>query len=161
MKNVTQGLDLLSQRIAAPIQRFKAEAAFAEKLAEAYGRPDWKALVKEAAAYVEGSAEGELSQRVKMAEEMLSPVGEAAKRHTIHLLGHAHIDMNWTWSTLETVTDCRDTFLTALRLMEEYPGWVFAQSQVSVYKYIKEYWPELVEPIKKRIAEGRWEVTAA
>ncbi|MBR4749085.1 MAG: alpha-mannosidase [Abditibacteriota bacterium] len=161
MKNITQGLDLLSKRVTAPIERFRAEAAFAEKFARVSGREDWLPLIRQAVSHAEKADAGNAARRIEQAEDMLSPIGAAAKQHTIHLLGHAHIDMNWTWSTLETVTDCHDTFATALRLMEEYPDWVFAQSQVSVYKYIAEYYPELTEPIKERIREGRWEVTAA
>ena len=161
MKSITQGLDILSRKVTAPIERLKAELAFAEKFAKACKREDWTALVKEAAAFAEEAGAGDPEAAAAEAEKMLAPIGEAAKKHTIHLLGHAHIDMNWTWGTLETVADCHDTFATVLRLMEEYPDWVFAQSQVSVYKYIREYYPELVEPIRQRIREGRWEVTAA
>ena len=45
--------------------------------------------------------------------------------------------------------------------MDQYPEFCFSQSQASVYKIVEEYDPELMERIKARIAEGRWEVTAS
>ena len=45
--------------------------------------------------------------------------------------------------------------------MEEYPDFKFSQSQASVYKIVEEYDPAMLEIIKERIREGRWEVTAS
>ncbi|MEW6755164.1 MAG: glycoside hydrolase family 38 C-terminal domain-containing protein, partial [Candidatus Latescibacterota bacterium] len=72
-----------------------------------------------------------------------------------------HIDMNWMWSWPETVAVTVDTFATVLRLMEEYPGFRFSQSQASVYAIVEEHRPDLLEQIARRVREGRWEVTAS
>jgi alpha-mannosidase len=69
--------------------------------------------------------------------------------------------MNWMWSWQETVAATLATFRTMLTLMEEYPGFTFSQSQASVYHLVEKYDPEMMEEIKKRIKEGRWEVTAS
>lgn len=45
--------------------------------------------------------------------------------------------------------------------MEEYKGFCFSQSQASTYRIIEKYRPDLLESIRKRVAEGRWEVTAS
>ncbi len=95
------------------------------------------------------------------AEEMLAPLAPAAKEYKIILAGHAHIDMNWMWSWHETVAVTLATFRTMLDIMDEYPEFCFSQSQASVYRIVEEYEPELMERIKARIAEGRWEVTAS
>ena len=95
------------------------------------------------------------------AEELLAPLEEKAKEYELILAGHAHIDMNWMWGWHETVSITLSTFRTVLALMEEYPSFCFSQSQASVYRIVEEYAPELMEPIKRRIAEGRWEVTAS
>ena len=64
-------------------------------------------------------------------EESLKSLEKEAKKYTVHAVGHAHIDMNWTWGYHETVATTLETFRTVLRLMDEYPEFVFAQSQVS------------------------------
>ena len=46
-------------------------------------------------------------------------------------------------------------------IIEQYPEYKFMSSQVPLYKAIKEECPEKYEEIKKRIAEGRWEVEGA
>ncbi len=105
--------------------------------------------------------EGVLTNRVCLrAEEMLAPMEQAAKEYEVILVGHAHIDMNWMWSYNETVAATLATFRTVLDIMAQYPDFRFSQSQASVYKIVEEYDPEMMEKIKARIAEGRWEVTA-
>lgn len=148
------------------LERFKAEVAFARNFATAYPeyQSDWDKLIMAATDLVKDkfNAEGAsvIDKAVELAEAMLEPIGKAAKEHTIHCVGHAHIDMNWTWSEFETVAVCHDTFVTILKLMDEYPDFKFAQSQVSIYSYMDRYYPELAKPIKERIKEGRWEVTS-
>lgn len=98
---------------------------------------------------------------VLIIEEELYSLKEEAEKYTVLLVGHAHIDMNWMWGFQETASVTVDTFETVLKLMEEYPQFKFSQSQASVYAILDEYYPELLEKIKKRIKEGRWEVTAS
>ena len=74
-------------------------------------------------------------------EAVLAPLGPAAKQYTIHVVGHAHIDMNWLWGWPETVATVNDTFTTVERLMEEFPTFHFSQSQTSVYQIMKDYLP--------------------
>ncbi len=95
------------------------------------------------------------------AEKMLMPMKEEAKSYKVHLVSHAHIDMNWMWGFQETVSVTVDTFRTVLDLMKEYPALTFGQSQASTYEIIERYAPEMLDEIKQRIREGRWEVTAS
>ncbi len=97
----------------------------------------------------------------KEAEDCLLPLKEEAKAYKLILAGHAHIDMNWKWSWDETVSTTVNTFKTMLKLMEEYPDFHFSQSQASTYKIIEDYAPWMMDEIKKRIKEGRWEVNAS
>ena len=94
-------------------------------------------------------------------EDRLLPMQEDARKYTVLLVGHAHIDMNWMWGFQETAAVTVDTFETILKLMEEYPQFKFSQSQASVYAILEEYYPELLEKVKALIKEGRWEVTAS
>ena len=97
----------------------------------------------------------------RQAEMCLLPLEKEARTYTLLLVGHAHLDMNWQWGWDETVATVIPTLQTVLRLMEEYPEFCFSQSQASDYKIIEDYAPEMMESIKERIQEGRWEVTAS
>ena len=94
-------------------------------------------------------------------EEMLLPLSADAKSYRVHCAAHAHIDMNWRWGFHETASLTVDTFRTMLDLMEEYPDFCFGQSQASTYQIIEEFAPEMIAEIKKRVHEGRWDVTAS
>lgn len=106
--------------------------------------------------------EGAITKPVALeAEMLLKELSAKAKEYKILCAAHAHIDMNWMWSMAETVAVTLDTFRTMLRMMEEYPEFTFSQSQASVYKIVEEHHPEMLEEIRKRVKEGRWEVTAS
>lgn len=100
-------------------------------------------------------------ETAKSAEQLLLPLSEQAKRITMICAAHAHIDMNWLWGFQETVSVTLDTVRTMLRLMKEYPQFVFSQSQASIYRILEKYAPEMLEQVKQRVKEGRWEVTAS
>jgi len=146
-------------------ERLETELEFAQNLCELH--PDkataWRKLLAQAADVVAAGA-GSLAdfrRAVDQAEELLAPLGKAAKGYTMYLVGHAHIDMNWMWSWPETVAVTNDTFTTVLKLMDEFPTFRFSQSQASVYRVMEEHNPELLAQIANRVREGRWEVTAS
>ena len=94
-------------------------------------------------------------------EARLSPLAGEAKSFELICAAHAHIDMNWMWRFDETVAVTLDTFRTILTLMSEYPGFTFSQSQASAYRIVEEHDPEMLKEIRRRVREGRWEVTAS
>jgi len=149
------------------LERFSAEIEFAEGLARLHPRKakTWRRLIDQATdavAKAAGSGRADrLRRAVRDAETLLAPVGKAAKAYTVHCVGHGHIDMNWMWSWPETVAVTNDTFTTVLRLMDEFDDFCYTQSQASVYAICADYSPDLLERIKVRVAEGRWEVAAA
>lgn len=73
--------------------------------------------------------------------------------------GHAHIDVAWLWTVGQTRRKSGRTFHTALRLMEQFKDYHFTQSQPQLYDYVKKDYPQLFEDIKKRVKQGRWEIT--
>lgn len=83
------------------------------------------------------------------------------KKMKIHLIGHAHIDMNWQWTWEDTLDTCKRTFETVDKLMDEYPDFKFSQSQAAIYYAMEKNFPELFEKIKKRVKEGKWDITAS
>ena len=101
------------------------------------------------------------SAAAKKCEKELAFMSEKAKRFEVFLAAHAHIDMNWMWGWDETVSITLSTFRTMLDLMKEYPKFTFSQSQASVYEIVEKYDKEMLAEIRRRVREGRWEVTAS
>ncbi len=145
-------------------ERISAELNFATALSAVNGGA-YDVLVASVAKRLLAGAEeqGGVVTRslVEAAEAALMPLSAEAKSYRVHCIAHAHIDMNWMWGFQETASVTVDTFRTVLDLMREYPTLTFGQSQASTYRIIEEYAPEMLEEIKARIAEGRWEVTAS
>ena len=72
-------------------------------------------------------------------------------------IGHTHIDVAWWWTVAQTREKVARSFATVLKLMEEYPNYKFMSSQPVLYYFLKQRYPELMEKIKERVKEGRWE----
>lgn len=144
-------------------ERFMSEVAFAKRLAK-IEKQDWDGLISQAealfSASLEGSAE-DLRASVERAEAILAPISTVAKGYSIYCVGHGHIDMNWMWGWPETVAITNDTFVTVLKLMDEFPTFKYTQSQASVYEIVRRHNPEVLEAIKRRVKEGRWEIAAS
>jgi len=120
--------------------------------------------IEEAADYLLSvfNEEGVISKSTCLAaEEMLSDLGPVAKSFKELFIGHAHMDMNWQWSYNETAAMTIDTMRTMLEIMREYPDFTYGQSQASTYEIVEKHCHEMLDEVKMRIKEGRWEVTAA
>lgn len=72
-------------------------------------------------------------------------------------IGHTHIDVAWLWPLDITRMKTIHSFTTVLRLMKEYPEYLFMSSQPQLYSFIKSDRPDIYEKIKDRIAAGQWE----
>ncbi len=166
-----QGLARHRDRTVGQLERVRAELAFAHRLCDAQAARGeieaaqaGRALILEAGRLVDRglrTGAADIGVLTTEAEAILVPLSASAKAYTLLCVGHAHIDMNWQWSWPETVALTHDTFQTMLTLMEEFPGFIFSQSQASVYAAIEKYNPVMFEQIRRRVAEGRWEVTAS
>ncbi|TVR54852.1 MAG: alpha-mannosidase [Spirochaetaceae bacterium] len=146
------------------LENFRAELVFAEFLCGTHpaSATEWMKLIESASTIVSSAAQTvPLAEAIAQAEKVLSPLAEAAKTYTVHCVGHAHLDMNWMWSWPETVAATIDSFHTVLILMDEFPEFVFSQSQAAVYELVEQHDPELFARIQEKVAEGRWEVTAS
>ncbi len=97
---------------------------------------------------------------VHQAEERLKEEIEQIPNNsmvTINAIGHTHIDVAWLWRLKHTREKAARSFSTVLRLMEQYPDYVFLQTQPQLYDYIRQDYPEIYEQMKKRIEDGSWE----
>lgn len=125
----------------------------------------WQQAWRDAAAVLDLGALGAEDwaawrQSCQQALGHLAPMADAAKTYVTHLVGHSHIDMNWLWTWGETVEVIRRDFAAADELMARYPAFHFSQSQASTYRAMADNAPDVLEAVKRRVAEGRWEVTA-
>ena len=77
----------------------------------------------------------------------------------VYGVGHSHIDMAWLWRLAATREKASRTFATVLNLMKQYPEYKFMHSSPQLYKFLKEDYPEIFAEVKKKIEEGRWEIT--
>jgi len=163
---VTKDLKAYTSGASKALDRLRGELEFASRFAHLFPdqKAEWQGLILKAGEYVRGklssTSPDDLSGLVAKAEDILAPVGKVAKGYTVHCCGHAHIDMNWTWPLVETIATAHDTFSTLDRLMNLFPDLKYAQSQITIYQMMQEHCPEIWEMIKKRIAEGLWQVTA-
>jgi alpha-mannosidase len=82
------------------------------------------------------------------------------EKNTLHIVGQSHIDLAWFWSYFpETIYDCAKlTFTRAVDNLEMHKDYVFAQSQVPLYKDVEKHFPELFEKIRDYVKEGRWAI---
>lgn len=98
---------------------------------------------------------------VHAADDLLNAAIDQMDKDTlvkIKCVGHTHIDVAWLWRLKHTREKCSRSFSTVLRLMEQYPEYIFLQTQPQLYEYIKNDFPEIYEKIKEKVAEGKWEV---
>ena len=59
------------------------------------------------------------------------------KLDTIHIVGHQHMDMNWLWTTDETMKMSQDNLRQTIAFMEEFPDFTLIQSQIAHYKFVE------------------------
>ena len=75
----------------------------------------------------------------------------------LDLIGNSHLDMVYMWAYKEFVRKVGRTHATMLRLMEQYPDFIFSQSQAGMYEEMRIHYPNIFEQVQQRVKEGRWE----
>lgn len=73
-------------------------------------------------------------------------------------VGHAHIDTAWLWPLGESVRKTARTYASQLKLIEDYPGYVFGASAAQHYAWMKESHPDIWDRVKAAVKAGTWEV---
>lgn len=87
-----------------------------------------------------------------------NPWNKKAKSYTFRMIGHGHIDPVWLWRWTEGISVVHSTFRSALDRMKESPDMVFSCSSAQFYQWVEENDPAMLDEIRERIKEGRWEV---
>ncbi len=100
---------------------------------------------------------GQLRQATALMQRITRQEGNKLPQRSIGLIGHSHLDTAWHWPVRETLHKAARTFSNALTLMEHYPDYRFVQSSVLYIDWMKRYYPDIYEGIRRRTAEKRWE----
>uniref|UniRef100_A0A8C8EAX0 alpha-mannosidase n=1 Tax=Otus sunia TaxID=257818 RepID=A0A8C8EAX0_9STRI len=77
-------------------------------------------------------------------------------QHTIHAVGHCHIDSAWLWPYEETIRKCARSWVTVVRLMECNPELTFACSQAQQFEWVRSCYPGLYAQIQDFVAKGQF-----
>lgn len=87
---------------------------------------------------------------------------ETDDRPKAYLVSDAHLDTQWNWDIQTTIKEyVWNTINQNLFLLKKYPNYVFNFEGGVKYSWMKEYYPQEYEEMKKYIAEGRWHLTGA
>lgn len=100
----------------------------------------------------------ELQAVLHAARHALSHTHPEMAKYTGHLVGHAHIDLQWLWEWQEGIVSAHDTFNQAVKFMDQYPGFCFSQSSSVLYKTVEDYYPDLFAKMKAKVKSGQWEI---
>lgn len=79
----------------------------------------------------------------------------------ITAVGSTHLDVGWLWRVLHTRDKTARSFATVLKLMEEYPQFIFMYNQSVLFDFLKEDYPELWSRLLERVKNGQFEIEGA
>ncbi|KAJ8002432.1 hypothetical protein DPEC_G00158840 [Dallia pectoralis] len=77
-------------------------------------------------------------------------------QHTVHAMGHCHIDTAWLWPYEETIRKCARSWVTVIRLMEKNSHMVFTCSQAQQLEWVKSWYPGLFSQIRDYAKKGQF-----
>ncbi|MBR8827850.1 MAG: alpha-mannosidase [Gomphosphaeria aponina SAG 52.96 = DSM 107014] len=95
---------------------------------------------------------------LSLLRQNLLPLSAIIKQRCFYLLGHAHLDLAWLWTTAETYTVAQRTFTSVLNLQQDFPSLTFCHSTPALYAWIENHRPALFAAIQKAVSLGKWEV---
>lgn len=99
-----------------------------------------------------------LSHDLQKLRSSLLPLGKDIKQRCFNLLGHAHLDMAWLWTTEETKEVAQRTFKSVLSLQQDFPALVFGHTSPALYEWIEKDNPGLFEDIQNAVRLNQWEL---
>lgn len=85
-----------------------------------------------------------LAKSARKSAQIIAPLYEVpaeASALEFACAGHSHTDVAWLWPYAETIRKCSRTFSTVNRLMDEYPDYLFTQSQAQLFEFTKQHYP--------------------
>jgi alpha-mannosidase len=147
----------------ASIENARKDIALAREFLKANKDPELEVHVREASAMLDAieqkeATPEEVQAALHAANHALSHTHPVMRQYTGHLVGHAHIDLQWLWEWQEGLVVTHDTFNQAVKFMDEFPGFTFSQSSSFLYKATEKQYPELFAQIKRKVESGQWEI---
>lgn len=141
----------------------KKDIDLAKKFVARHPDPALEGHIKEAEAMIQqveskDSTAEEMEAVLHAAQHALSHTHPAMEQYTGHLVGHAHIDLQWLWEWQEGIVFSHDTFAQAVKFMDEFPGFTFSQSSSALYQTTEEHYPDLFKKIQEKVKKGQWEI---
>ena len=80
----------------------------------------------------------------------------------VYMVADAHLDTQWNWDVQTTINDyVSKTIRQNLYLLGKYPNYIFNFEGAVKYAWMKEYYPQEYELVKKYIANGRWHLAGS
>ncbi|GAB0493131.1 hypothetical protein MMPV_004404 [Pyropia vietnamensis] len=87
-----------------------------------------------------------------------SPPAPGASTPTVAAVGHCHIDTAWLWVMAEARRKVARSWASQLRLLNEYPAYIFAASQALHYAWVEDNYPTLWTEVVAAVRRGGWSV---
>ncbi len=82
---------------------------------------------------------------------------DLARDRNLYVVGYAHLDTQWRWTYPHVIQSyVANTMRQNFPLFEKYPDYVFNFTGSRRYEFMKEYYPEDYEKVKKYVASGQW-----
>jgi alpha-mannosidase len=102
--------------------------------------------------------QADLEENLAQLRSSLLPLAQDIKQRRFNLLGHAHLDMAWLWTTDETYEVAERTFKSVLNLQQDFPALTFGHTSPALYEWIEHNRPELFQLIQDAVKSNKWEI---
>lgn len=80
----------------------------------------------------------------------------------VYTIATAHLDTIWSWDFETTVREyIYNTIVDNMKLFNKYPYYRFNFEGAYRYELMEEYYPQLFACVRKKVQEGRWNVTGS
>ena len=103
------------------------------------------------------NADGFADDLQKLRSHLL-PLAKDIQQRCFNLLGHAHLDMAWLWTTDETKEVAQRTFKSVFSLQQNCPALTFGHTSPALYEWIERDNPELFQEIANAVRLNKWEL---
>ena len=106
-------------------------------------------------AYLGGDRKA-FAARKKEIRRLVRDGGREIRRRKITFIGNSHIDMAWLWPRAETIEVVDRTYDQALKFMDEFSFFRYAQSQMQTYAWVEDRFPAMMKRLDAAVRKGKW-----
>lgn len=80
---------------------------------------------------------------------------------SVALVAHSHLDIAYYWRRIHAIQKNARTCLIQLEMMDRNPSFRYTHTQAYLFETLEEYYPELFERVKEKVANGQFEPVGA